>query len=249
MPQRLELEHPAIEVLVDYILGRLSAEQETTLDLHFADCNSCTETARLERVLLSVLESWTAENHRLARVSTTLAEGLTAVSALPNLSEWQDRLARWRDRLADGLGAAVRLVFEAATAASLDINTLKPLVNPNTVFNFRPLLPSAGPLIRGSKPSALPTTVALAEGPGGCQVRIEAAGYTRTVVLKLDNPPRGWVPPLVLLLPTSSPAKVQVAEFRPSVGRPGLQASFVDVPTGEYMLAFEPADGSRLDPQ
>lgn len=228
--------HISSEDLASYVDGSLSEDREGILGEHLAECVECTERAWQMRAMSMVWDQWTAWTHGQAHLRTVFNEALQTAALQEASASWRDRLARWQDRWAGKAEAAVRVVMEAPEKASRIVTEgLEALVRPEGGWQFAPApgaIRAAGP-----RPSA-PVKEAVAAGPPAASVRVY--DVSRGVDVWLRGLSDATTPPLVLLVPLGGAAAPQVRA--PEQFSPGeYLARFQNLPTGDYLVAFEPA--------
>lgn len=235
--------HPSAERLADYFGHGLSEEEEIAVEEHLAECDACTDAARLTFAASGLLDHWTAPTHREAALRSVLAGALVAAGQQPSAAGWRVRLAAWVERWAGRAEAAVRVVIDAPGQAARAIAESVPeIARPDAAWQLAPA-PAAVPTRgrAGAQGAARPIIVC-AGGDGAPRVQIAVSGQRGEVVVRLDDLPPGAEPPLVLLVPTGQWGAPRLAAPEPGPAADGDTwiARFEGLGPGEYLVALEP---------
>jgi len=236
-------QHPDLEQLVRYAAGGLSESDQERVEIHIAGCPACTELGHRCFAAQTALDAWSVAAHADAQLKSTLALGLARAERETSNPSWRQRLERWQQKWAGAAEAVLRTGLEVSRVAAAGVDEL---TRAGGTWSFLPEPEPAGTWGDADDDDTqivLATSTLRADEP---RAMVEIRGASAEIIVRIDNLPAGGVRPMVVLIamhPTGDvAARVAVVEDSASSGF--ATARFRDVPTGEYLIAFEPlADG------
>lgn len=224
--------HLTKETLKDYLNLRLKDEILMEIDEHLAACADCASLVRQEKLLRFAWRTLTAEAHGRAYWQAQLGRALNEAAAFPENSNYKERIKEWISVWKSKAEAALGLIVEgAAGQAQIIIQGLESLarVDSKMAFSF------AQTPIRGAEEGSITVEAA---GPPFVNITVDSKQKTVTILLrKIET---GKRPPLVVLVPDSKDKKPVLAEPKQPQGSKQFVAQFSNVPSGKYLLVFEP---------
>jgi anti-sigma factor RsiW len=240
-----DADHFSAELLIDYLQMALPESEELAVEEHLADCAECSALARETQRFSSVWETWTAAAHGNAYRAAAVNRALAAAKARVADASWQGRLTRWAEGWAGAAAASVRVIVGTPGRASRALAEGLEGLSQAAAAPPPAFAPAPGPVRGAYGRAAEPAqpTVAVTSMGGVAQARVAVSGDRREVVVRIDELPGERLPPLILLVPLGTDdeePRVTVPERQPSI--PYLIARFADVPTGDYIVAFEPME-------
>jgi hypothetical protein len=234
-------DHLSPDTLASYFTHGLSDAEQSGVEEHLADCDTCIGSARTTFAASGLIDRWTADVHGQAVLQGVLVQALAASRQQPSLAAWRERLAQWAERWVGQAEAAVRIMLEApGSAARVLTDGMEGLARPGASWQFAPVptaMPTRGPA--GRRATSQPVIVS-AGGDGTPSARVSVSGQRGEVAVRLDDLPAGQEPPLVLLVPTDRGGEPRLTL---PVRQPDADfwiARFEKLEPGDYLVAFEP---------
>jgi hypothetical protein len=243
--------HITSEEIADYFGGLLAEAQESFVDNHLAECDSCVNLARRYHVFNEVWGNWNSETHVQAFLHSHVVHALEVIWHRSAGVQWKGRLENWLKQWAGKAEGAVRVILGAPGEDSrLVTEGMGTLLREGASWQFT----SAPVRLHGSVSTrgrvaqstaeaagALPfpgETVAIKRGMPDVQVSLSAE--SREVSVRVQDVPPGQLLPLVLLLPLGEGREPRLEAIREEPGLSCSVARFEQVEPGEYLLEFEP---------
>lgn len=235
MRERLTPAHPLLGELADYFAARLGPAREMEIDEHFGDCEECAGRGRQVRLAGYLVDGWTATEHARAARHASLQEGLESLSTDPQYAPWQQRLRVWLKDWTAQVEGAVQVALEGSKGGSRILaGEFAFLARPGALWSHFTPVP-VGLATRGG----LATATAAESAPANAPWARAELGEQGVVVVRIQGPVRGTMTPLVVLIPEGCASEAKVAELVPTQASE-LIARFEGLPSGTYLLVFEP---------
>lgn len=226
------MEHLNKETLKNYLSFRLKEEMLLEIEEHLAECKNCSFKVRQEKLLQFAWNTLTAKAHGQAYWQAQLESVLGKVAVSPEYNNYRERVKDWISSWQNKAEAVLGLVLEATYEKSQVITSgWESLIRPDSKLGFAL---SQMP-IRGVEKG--PITVETSAKPN-VKVTVDSGKSVVTVLLRKIEP--GKTPPLVILVPDSKDKKPLLIEPKQPVGSKQFIAQFSNVPSGKYLLVFEP---------
>lgn len=250
-------QHLTTEKIANYFGKLLSEEEESQVELHFAECDDCTQRARRWHAFSENWDSWTAQAHGEAYVRVAVERALQKAQEQENVPALRERLVHWREECFSKVKAAAHVIFEAPReVARVVTEGLEGLVRPEDNWQFAlattAVRTRGAARVRGRGVAPQQATGPAALGTPRALVTVSsAAGEIEIQVNRLPSRPetrepvrtRGGVAPspeklpLVLLVPTKEGGEPQLRQLEPD-----LSVRFTGVTSGDYLIVIEPLD-------
>lgn len=226
------MEHLTKETLKNYLALHLEEERVVEIEEHLAGCGDCSSRVRAEKVLQFAWDTLTARVHGQAYWQARLENCLEEAASSPDYIGYRERIREWVSCWQNKAEAVLGLVLESASQKTQIITQgWESLIRPESKLDFAfPARP-----IRGIEKRAI--TV---ETQGKPDVKVTADSEKDMVTVLLRKVEFGKKPPLVMLVPESKDKKPLVAEPQEPPGSKQFVAQFSHVPSGKYLLVFEP---------
>lgn len=229
------MEHLSKEALRKYLSFRLEEEMLMEIEEHLAECAECSSKVRKAKLLQFAWENLTAKAHGQAYWQGQLESALDKVATSVDYANYRERIKEWIESCQNKAEAALGLVLEtAAEQAQVITQGLEALVRPDSKLGFA----FAKTPIRGTKEGSI---IVEAVGPPFVNVSVDTKKRTVTVLLRKIEV--GRKPPLVILVPDSKNKKPLLVEPKQPAGSKQFIAQFSNIPSGRYLLVFEPMKG------
>lgn len=228
------MEHLTKESIRNYLSRCLKEEMLIEIEEHLADCQGCSDKMRKERLLQYGWQTLTASAHGQAYWQGQLERSLEEVAASVDYADYRGRIKEWIIDWQSKAGAALGLIFGAAAdQAQVITQGLGALARPESKLGFA----FASTPIRGREEGLI---IVEAAGPPFVNVTVDAKQGSVTVLLRKIE--AGEKPPLVVLVPDSKDKKPLLIEPEQPAGSKQFIARFLNVPSGKYLLVFEPME-------
>lgn len=223
------------ETLKNYLSAHLKEEMLMEIEEHLAECAECSLKVRKAKLLQFAWENLTARAHGQAYWQEQLENALDKVATSVDYVNYRERIKVWIADWQNKAEAALGLVLEtAAEQAQIITQGLESLVRPESKLGFA----FAQSPIRGTEEGSI---IVEAIGPPFVNVTVDTKQSRVTVLLRKIE--AGSKPPLVILVPDSKNKKPSLAEPKQPQGSKQFIAQFSKVPSGKYLLVFEPIKG------
>jgi hypothetical protein len=226
------MEHLTKENLRDYLTCRLKESLLIKVEEHLAECAECSSRVRAEKLLQFAWNTLTAKTHGQAYWQAQLESALNEVAASPEYNNYKERLKDWISVWQNKAEAVLGLALEAASEkAQVITQGWESLTRPESKWGFA----FGQTPVRGVEKG--PITV---ESSGEPNVKVTVDSEKSSVTVLVRKIEAGRKPPLVLLIPESKDKKPLLAEPKQPQGSKQFVAQFCNVPSGKYLLVFEP---------
>ena len=215
-----------------YLNLHLAKEMLMEVEEHLAECADCSSKVRKGKLLQFAWNTLTAEAHGQAYWQARLEGSLNEAVSSPDYVSYRERIREWVSCWQNKAEAVLGLVFEAASEKTQILTQgWESLIRPDSKLGFA----FSSMPIRGIEKG--PITV---ETSGKFNAKVTADSQKGIVTVLFRKLGVGDKPPLVMLIPESKGKKPLLAEPEQSPGSKQFIAQFSAVPSGKYLLVFEP---------
>lgn len=224
--------HLTKETLRSYLDLCLAKEMLMEVEEHLAECTDCNSRVRAQRLIQFAWNTLTAGAHGQAYWQARLEGSLNEAASSPDYASYRERIKEWVSSWQNKAEAALGLVFEAASEKTQILTQgWESLIRPDSKLGFA----FSSMPIRGIEKG--PITVGTS-GKFNAKVTADSKKGTVTVLFLKLGP--GKKTPLVMLISEVKGSRPVLAELKQPPGSKQFIAQFSNVPSGKYLLVFEP---------
>jgi len=224
--------HLTKETLKSYLNLCLAKEMLMEVEEHLAECIDCSSRVRAQRLFQFAWNTLTAEAHGQAYWQARLEGSLNEAVSSPDYASYRERIKEWASSWQNKAEAVLGLVFEAASEKTQILTQgWESLVRPDSKLGFA----FSSMPIRGIEKG--PITV---ETSGKFNAKVTADSKKGTVTVLFLKLEPGNKTPLVMLISEVKGSRPVLAELKQPPGSKQFIAQFSNVPSGKYLLVFEP---------